>query len=123
SGGDSFKPSTSQEDFEARLKDRLTRERAKFADYDDLKGKAEKYDELEAANKSEIEKANGARTAAEERATKAEATALRLRIAVKHGISDEDADLFLTGTDEETLTKQAEHLNATVTDRKKKNNV
>ncbi|AID58824.1 hypothetical protein PBI_GAIA_4 [Mycobacterium phage Gaia] len=34
--------------------------------------------------------------------------ALRWRIAAKHGITDEDAELFLTGTDEETLTKQAE---------------
>lgn len=34
--------------------------------------------------------------------------ALRWRIAAKHGISDEDAELFLTGNDEDTLTKQAE---------------
>ncbi|QRY51736.1 hypothetical protein [Mycolicibacterium septicum] len=34
--------------------------------------------------------------------------ALRWRIAAKHGISDEDAELFLTGSDEDTLTKQAE---------------
>lgn len=34
--------------------------------------------------------------------------ALRWRIAAKHGISDEDAELFLTARDEETLTKQAQ---------------
>ncbi|MCG7607093.1 hypothetical protein [Mycobacterium sp. CnD-18-1] len=38
--------------------------------------------------------------------------ALRWRIAAKHGISDEDAELFLTGNDEETLTKQAERFTA-----------
>lgn len=47
---------------------------------------------------------------AEERAEKAEREALRFRIASSHGVSDEDADLFLTGSDEETLTRQAEAL-------------
>jgi hypothetical protein len=42
----------------------------------------------------------------------ARAEALRLRVASKFGIGDEDADLFLTGSDEETLTKQAERLAA-----------
>lgn len=122
-GGDEFKPITSQEDFEARLKDRLGRERSKFADYDDLKAKAAKFDELDAANKSEIEKATEKATAAEQRAAKAEADALRWKVAAKHGISDEDAELFLTGTDEETLTKQAERLTERVADRKKNGNV
>ena len=31
-------------------------------------------------------------------------------IAAKHGISDEDAETFLTGSDEESLTKQAQRL-------------
>lgn len=69
-----FDPITSQEDFEARLKDRLDRERSKFADYDDLQAKAEKFDEIEAANKSELEKA-------EERAANAEARAAELEAA------------------------------------------
>lgn len=45
---------------------------------------------------------------AAQRAARAEAEALRWRIAAKHGISDEDAELFLTGSDEETLARQAE---------------
>ena len=104
-----------------QLAERLAR--AKPADYDDLKTKAAKLDEIEAANKSEIEKANDKASTAEQRAATAEAEALRLRVAVKHGISIEDADLFLTGTDEETLTKQAERLTERVTDRKKNGNV
>lgn len=35
---------------------------------------------------------------------------LRWKVATRFGIADEDVDLFLTGTDEETLTKQAERL-------------
>lgn len=38
--------------------ERLARDRAKFADYDDLKEKASKFDELEEANKTELQKAN-----------------------------------------------------------------
>jgi hypothetical protein len=121
--GDEFKPITSQDDLNRIIADRIGRERAKFSDYKDLKAKASKFDELEAANKSEIEKANDARTEAEQRAARAEADALRWKVAAKHGVSDEDAELFLTGTDEETLTKQAERLTQHSSDRKKNGNV
>lgn len=39
------------------IKERLNRQRAQFADYDDIKAKAERLDEIEAANKTELEKA------------------------------------------------------------------
>jgi hypothetical protein len=104
-----------------QLAERLAR--AKPADYDDLKTKAARLDEIEAANKSEVEKANEAKAKAEADAAAAKAEALRLRVAAKHGISDEDADLFLTGTDEATLTKQAERLAERTSDRKKRGNV
>lgn len=107
---DEFKPITSQQELTAVLKDRLDRERAKFKDYNDIKAKAAKLDEIEQANLSELEKANGRITTAESDRDTAKAEALRLRIAVTHGISLEDADLFLTGTDEETLTAQAKRL-------------
>lgn len=120
--GDAFVAITSQEDLNRIIADRISRERAKYSDYKDLKAKADRFDELEAANKSEIEKAKDQAAAAEQAAAKATADALRLRVALKHGISDEDADLFLTGTDEETLTKQAERLTERVADRKKQGN-
>lgn len=71
--------------------------------------------EFEESQKSEAQKLSDAKTAAEQDAALARAEALRWRIAAKHGISDEDAELFLTGTDEETLTKQAERLAERVT--------
>lgn len=46
-----------QEDVNKIVGDRIAREREKFADYDAIKAKAEKFDEIEEANKSELEKA------------------------------------------------------------------
>lgn len=107
---DEFKPITSQKELDAALKGRLDRERAKFKDYNDLKAKADMLDQIEQANLSELDKAKGQISSAESERDKAVAEALRLRIAVTHGISLDDADLFLTGTDEDTLTAQAKRL-------------
>jgi murein DD-endopeptidase MepM/ murein hydrolase activator NlpD len=100
-----------QADVDRIVADRLKRERetvkAKFADYDDLKAKAgEKAtaDERLASLERELE------------TTRREA--LRRRVQAAHGIADEDADLFLTGTDEETLTAQAKRLAERTPERK-----
>lgn len=71
---------------------------------------AKRLAEIEESQKSEQQKLTDAKTAAEEEAAKAKAEALRWRIAAKHKISDDDAELFLTGTDEETLERQAKAL-------------
>lgn len=55
-GGSEFKAITSQEELDRRVGDRLARERAKFADYDDLKAKAAKFDEVDQASKTELQK-------------------------------------------------------------------
>lgn len=67
-------------------------------------------DKINRANETALEKAQREANEAKEAAATAAADALRLRVAAKHGISDEDADLFLTGTDEDTLNRQAERL-------------
>lgn len=67
-------------------------------------------DEINAANLSDLEKAQKEAADAQAAATKAQAEALRYRVAAKNSISDEDAELFLTGTDEDTLTRQAARL-------------
>jgi hypothetical protein len=66
-----------------------------------------RLDEIEAANLSDLEKAQRQAQEAQEAATRATADAARFRIAARHGINDEDADLFLTATDPETLERQA----------------
>lgn len=48
--------------------------------------------------------------------------AMKRRVQAAHGIADEDADLFLTGTDEETLTAQAKRLADRESERKQRGN-
>lgn len=107
---DEFKPITSQEELNRLIGERV--KRAKPADYDDLKAKAARLDEIEEANKTEQQKLAERLAEAEKSAEQARTEALRFKIASKFGVTDEDADLFLTGSDEETLTKQAERLAA-----------
>ncbi len=67
-------------------------------------------DEINRANETALEKAQREAKEAQDAALKATTDALRFRVAAKHGISDEDAELFLTGTDEDTLARQAARL-------------
>lgn len=46
-----------QADVDKIVTERLTRERVKYSDYEDLKNKAAKLDEIEEANKTELQKA------------------------------------------------------------------
>lgn len=108
-----FTPITSQDDLNRILGERLARERAKFDDYDDLKAKASRLDEIEDANKSEIEKAREEAEAAKAEAAKTPALvaeALRTHLVRLHEISDDDAELFLTATDPDLLQKQVDRL-------------
>ena len=100
-----------QADVDRIVKERVQRERAKFSDYDDLKTKA-----------GEKATADERLAELEKRYADAEARALRANVANAHGISAEDRDLFLTGTDEETLTAQAKRLAERESERKKRSN-
>ena len=51
-----FEPLTSQEALDRIVTSRLARERAKYADYEELKGKAARLDQLEAESKSELQR-------------------------------------------------------------------
>ncbi len=76
-------------------------------------------DEIEKANLSEVERAKREAEEAKTAAATAQSEALRARIQARHSISDEDAELFLTGSDEATLNRQAERLAQHAADRKK----
>lgn len=109
-----------QADVDRIIRDRLARQaKSEFGDYDELKTKAGESQSLE-----------GRVAEMEARAQAAEAEALRARVAAEFGVSTKkgpkgepsDADLFLTGSDESTLTAQAQRLSAREEDRKKQGN-
>lgn len=84
---------------------------SRYADYDDLKVKA-----------GEKQTAEERLAELEQKYVAAEARSLRAEIASNHGISADDRDLFLTGTDEETLTAQAKRLAERASEPKKAGN-
>lgn len=67
-------------------------------------------DALKASQLSNEERLAAERDQAVAERDKALTDMLRWQIATRFGIADEDVDLFLTGTDEDTLVKQAERL-------------
>lgn len=69
-----------------------------------------KLDEINRANETAIERATREANEAREQAEAARAEALRFKVAAKYGLTDDDADLFLTGSDAETLERQASAL-------------
>jgi len=84
----------------------------RFADYDDLKSQA--------AGAKTVEQKLEELT---QKYAASEARALRSDIAAQFGISAEDRDLFLTGSDPDSLTAQAQRLAEREADRKKQGNV
>lgn len=110
-----------QAEVDALIKDRAERlAKQQYPDYDELKKKADGAKTLE----DRLADVEGRLTAAQQRE-------LRTGIAAEFGISTKkgakgepsDADLFLTGTDESTLTAQAQRLAARQADSKKQGNV
>lgn len=83
---------------------------------------AKRLGEIEESQKSEAQKAADRLRQLETERDAAQRDALRFKVASKYGIGDEDADLFLTGSDEETLTKQAQRLAGREDERTKSNN-
>lgn len=97
----------SQDEVNAIVGKRLAEEKVKYADYEDLKAKAAKFDEAEEANKSELQKATERAAALEKELNgmkKAEEVrVIRENVAKETGIP---ANL-LTGTTEEECKTQA----------------
>ena len=97
-----------QAEMNAIISDRLSRERSKYADYDDLKAKAQQFDAAQEAGKTELQKAN-------EKAVKLQAQLdsmtrantlrdIRGKVAAATGVPAE----LLSGDTEEACTAQAQ---------------
>jgi hypothetical protein len=81
--------------------ERLAKERAKHGDIAGLKAKAARLDEIEAANKTELEKATEARRAVERERDEARAELLRRDVATRAGLPAELAARLRGGTEAE----------------------
>lgn len=111
-GGKGPSPATfTQADVDRIVRERVQRERAKFADYDDLKQKA-----------SQGKTSEDRITALEQELSKSQLEGRRSKVQARYSISDEDAELFLTGTDDKTLEAQAKRLADRDSQRKKNGN-
>lgn len=75
-----------------------------------LNARTAELDTIKQGQLSELEKAQATAAAATKAAEQALTQAMRYKIAAKHGIDDTDAELFLTGSDESTMAKQAQRL-------------
>ncbi len=103
-----------QEELNEIVKERVKRERDKFADYETLKQLVAKADAEKEASQTEIEKLTKAVDALTANAEKSAREQLIARVARDHKITDQDdINLFLTGADEDTLVAQAKRLQAT----------
>lgn len=97
--------------FTADYVEKLRKEAAKYrTEAKANSSAAQRLAEIEEASKTAEQKLAERAEAAEREAAAARREALRYRVAATHGVSDEDAELFLTGDDEETLIRQAERL-------------
>lgn len=110
----------SQTEVDRIIGDRLAREREKYGDYEDLRAKATKLDELEDAKKSDeqkllerIEAAEKRVTEAESRAQKSDLQLMRARVGAAKGLSPALA-ARLAGTTEEEITADADDLLASM---------
>lgn len=98
-----------QADVEKIVADRITRERKKYAGYDDLKKKASQFDELQDKNKTELEKVNDQLNAAQVELQGYRVEKIRMDAARQVGLDLELAE-FITAVDEDEAVEQAKRL-------------
>lgn len=98
-GGTEFQPITSQEDLNRILGERL--KRAKPADYDELKVKASKFEQLETEKLTETQRLQAQIEELSGKASKAERENARLAVIAAEGIPAEYQDLVHGETPEQ----------------------
>lgn len=104
-----FTPIGSQADLDRIVESRLARERAKYAGFDDYKTKAEQFDQLQAANQTDLEKATARAEKAEKDLASARAAQLRTEVAHAKNIPAELA-VMLAGSTKDELEASADAL-------------
>lgn len=105
-----FTPPATQDELNRIVAERVARERGKYADYNDLKAKAAKFDEIDAQSKSEVEKATEKAAAIERERDQAQARLDRLEVALEKGLSPSQAKRLVGNTREELVADADELL-------------
>lgn len=111
-----FTPITTQEEFDAAIKDRLERERRKYADHDGLKGKIAEYEGQISTYAAQLEEANKKAAGFEQTVSELNAkirshelASTRTRIALETGLPYEMASR-LTGESDDEIKADAQSL-------------
>lgn len=94
-------------DWKAESRKWETRAKENKAKLDEATPKLTEYDRLVEASKSDAERLQEAAEAAKAEAQTAREETIRLRVAIKHGISDADLDLLGSGTEEQLDARAA----------------
>ena len=116
-GGQSgtYTPPASQADLDRIVSERIARERAKFADYDDLKAKASRFAEIEEASKTAEQKAAERLAELEAKVkgyeTEKQVAAWKAEVAAAAGVPA----VALAGSTKEELEAHAETLKSLIT--------
>lgn len=95
------------------VKDRLARERAKFADYDELKSQVDQFKKAQDSGKTAVEKLSEQVASLKSDLSKKEAETLRLGVIAQHEIPAEYQDL-VQGATEEDLSASADKVAALI---------
>lgn len=98
-----------QAELDQIVADRLTRERRKFGDYDDLKKRAAKLAEIEDAQKSEVEKLNDQLASTQVELQEFRVAETRRKAATEAGLDPEMAE-YITSADPDEALAQAKKL-------------
>ena len=102
-----------QAELNAIVADRLSRERGKYSDYEELKSKAAQFDAAEEARKTELQKATEKAEALQKQLDEINQAnsirAMREKVAKETGLPADMME-FLTGADEEACMAQAKKL-------------
>ena len=93
-----------QADLDRIVQERLAKEKGKYSDYDELKAKAQRLDQAEAANKSEVDRLKDENTQLKQAKADSDAKLLRLEVAAEKGVKAR----WLTGSTREELEAAAD---------------
>jgi len=106
---ETWTPPATEEEFEKILGNRVYRERAKYADYEDFKAKATEFDKAQEASKSDIEKASARAEKAEKELEAVRLESVRSSVALAKSLTPTQAKR-LVGTTREELEADADEL-------------